>query len=202
MTETTSVGTFMPKGVTPPRGCCGLPVPGTDLCIISMDEEERRLPPGEQGELCIRGPNMMKGYWKRDDATAESTTREGYFRTGDVAFMDEAGFLYIVDRTKDMIICSGYNVYPRNIEEAIYEHPAIAEVSVIGVPDDYRGESPRAYVTIRNGHTAPTLDELQSFLKSRLGKHEMIHGLEVREELPKTPVGKLSKKELYAEVGR
>ena len=110
MTETTSVGTFMPEGLKPPAGCCGLPVPGTDLCIVSMDNEERRLPPGEQGELCIRGPNMMKGYWKREDATAESMTREGYFRSGDVAFMDEAGFLYIVDRTKDMIICSGYNV--------------------------------------------------------------------------------------------
>lgn len=202
MTETTTVGTFMPDGVEPPVGCCGLPVPGMDLCIISMDGEERRLPPGERGELCVRGPSLMKGYWKRQDATEESMTREGYFRTGDVAYMDEQGFLYIVDRTKDMIICSGYNVYPRNIEEAIYEHPAIAEVSVIGVPDEYRGQSPRAYVTIRQGETEPTLEELQAFLKTRLGRHEMIHGLEVREELPKTPVGKLSKKELYAEVGQ
>lgn len=127
-------------------------------------------------------------------------TANGYFRTGDVAWMDDKGFVYIVDRTKDMIICSGYNVYPRNIEEAIYEHPAVAEVSVIGVPDDYRGQSPRAYITLRDGQPEPTLDEMKAFLKPRLGKHEMIHSMEIRDELPKTQVGKLSKKELYAEV--
>ncbi len=199
MTETTTVGTFTPQGVTVPPGSCGVPVPGVDLRILSLDGEDE-LPAGERGELCIRGANLMKGYWKRDDATAESTTSTGFYRTGDVAYMDEKGFVYIVDRTKDMIICSGYNVYPRNIEEAIHEHPAVSEVSVIGVPDEYRGQSPRAYITIAPGKPEPTLKEMQDFLRSRLGKHEMIHGLEIRDELPKTPVGKLSKKELYAEV--
>ncbi|WP_328188312.1 AMP-binding protein [Marinobacter sp. OP 3.4] len=202
MTETTALGTFTPEGMPSPDGACGVPVPGIDLKIIAMDGSDREMPQGERGELCIAGPNVMTGYWKRDDATAESMTANGYFRTGDVAWMDDKGFVYIVDRTKDMIICSGYNVYPRNIEEAIYEHPAVAEVSVIGVPDDYRGQSPRAYITLREGQPEPTLDEMKAFLKPRLGKHEMIHGLEVRDELPKTPVGKLSKKELYAEVGR
>ncbi|WP_339805299.1 long-chain fatty acid--CoA ligase [uncultured Marinobacter sp.] len=202
MTETTAVGTFTPQGMTPPAGACGLPVPGVDLKILSLDGDEKEMPAGERGELCIAGPNVMKGYWKREDATAESTTSDGYFRTGDVAWMDDDGFVHIVDRTKDMIICSGYNVYPRNIEEAIYEHPSVAEVSVIGVPDEYRGQTPRAYVTLRPDAQDLTLEELKTFLKPRLGKHEMIHGLEIRDELPKTPVGKLSKKELYAEVGR
>ncbi|MFL1407304.1 long-chain-fatty-acid--CoA ligase [Marinobacter sp. M1N3S26] len=200
MTETSTVGTFTPQGMTAPAGSCGVAVPGVDLQILSMDGEETMQPPGERGELCIKGPNMMQGYWKRDDATAESMSSQGYFRTGDVAFMDEDGFIYIVDRTKDMIICSGYNVYPRNIEEAIYEHPAVSEVSVIGVPDSYRGQSPRAYVTIMDGMPHPTLQDMQTFLRSRLGKHEMIQSMEIRDELPKTPVGKLSKKELYAEV--
>ncbi|MFC4260288.1 long-chain fatty acid--CoA ligase [Marinobacter lacisalsi] len=200
MTETAALGTFSPEGMVSPDGACGLPVPGVDLKIIDLDGSDREMPQGERGELCIAGPNVMKGYWKRDDATAESMTANGYFRTGDVAWIDEKGFVYIVDRTKDMIICSGYNVYPRNIEEAIYEHPAVAEVSVIGVPDDYRGQSPRAYITLRDGQPEPTLDEMKAFLKPRLGKHEMIHSMEIRDELPKTQVGKLSKKELYAEV--
>jgi len=116
--------------------------------------------------------------------------------------MDENGFLFIVDRTKDMIICSGYNVYPRNIEEAIHEHSAVSEVSVIGVPDDYRGQSPRAYITLAQGQPEPTLEEMQAFLRSRLGKHEMVQSMETRTDLPKTSVGKLSKKELYAEVNK
>lgn len=200
MTETASIGTFTPQGMVPPAGSCGVAVPGADLRILSLDDGETEVPRGERGELCIKGPHMMNGYWKRDDATEESTTAEGYYRTGDVAYMDDAGFIYIVDRTKDMIICSGYNVYPRNIEEAIYEHPAVSEVSVIGVPDSYRGQSPRAYITLTGNAPEPTLEELQAFLRSRLGKHEMIQSMEIRDELPKTPVGKLSKKELYAEV--
>lgn len=199
MTETASIGTFTPEGLTPPPGSCGIAVPGVDLRILSLEGEDE-LPAGERGELCCKGPHMMSGYWKRDDATEESTTSDGYYRTGDIAYMDENGFLFIVDRTKDMIICSGYNVYPRNIEEAIHEHPSVSEVSVIGVPDEYRGQSPRAYITLVPGQPEPSLEEMQDFLRSRLSKAEMIHGIEVRTELPKTPVGKLSKKELYAEV--
>jgi len=126
-------------------------------------------------------------------------TADGFFRTGDVAIMDDDGFVFIVDRTKDMILCGGYNVYPRNIEEAIYLHPDVAEVSVIGIPDAYRGQSPKAFVKLKDGAPPLTLDALKRFLADKLGKHEMVQALELRPELPKTPVGKLSKKELYAQ---
>ncbi len=125
-------------------------------------------------------------------------TADGFFRTGDVAYMDEDGFVFIVDRTKDMLLCGGFNVYPRNIEEAIYQHPSVEEVSVIGVPDDYRGETPKAFVKLRAGAQRPTFEEMKAFLKDRLGKHEMIGAMEIRDELPKTPVGKISKKDLRA----
>jgi long-chain acyl-CoA synthetase len=167
--------------------------------FISVDDPEQTVAQGERGELCIKGPNVMKGYWNKPEATAESMTSDGFFRTGDVGYMDQDGYIYIVDRTKDMILCSGYNVYPRMVEEAIYEHPSVSEVSVIGVPDAYRGQSPKAFVTLKKDAAGFTLEELQAFLKSRLGKHEMVQALEIREALPKTPVGKLSKKELYAE---
>jgi long-chain acyl-CoA synthetase len=112
--------------------------------------------------------------------------------------MDEDGFLYIVDRTKDMLICGGFNVYPRNIEEAIYQHPSVAEASVIGVPDAYRGEIPKAFVKLKSGAAPLTLEDMKAFLKERLGKHEMIGAMEIRDELPKTAVGKISKKDLRA----
>ena len=106
---------------------------------------------GERGEICVKGPNVTKGYWKKPEATANSMTADGFFRTGDVGVMDEDGFVYIVDRTKDMLLCGGFNVYPRNIEEAIYQHPSVEEVSVIGIPDDYRGETPKAFVKLKAG---------------------------------------------------
>jgi long-chain acyl-CoA synthetase len=138
----------------------------------------------------------MKGYWKQADATKETMTKDGFLRTGDVGYMDEDGYVFIVDRTKDMLLCGGFNVYPRIIEEAIYQHPSIEEVIVIGIHDDYRGQSPKAFVKLKAGVPSLTLEELKAFLKDRLGKHEMIGALEIRGELPKTPVGKISKKDL------
>ena len=129
-------------------------------------------------------------------------TADGFLRTGDVAIMAEDGFITIVDRTKDMILCAGFNVYPRNVEAAIYEHAAVAEVAVIGVHDDYSGQVPKAFVTLKPGAATFTLDELKAFLKDRLGKQEMVRALEIRAELPKTAVGKLSKKDLYDEEQR
>jgi len=199
MTETSPTGTFTPTHAPARPGSCGLPTVGVTIKFASVDHPGRYVPLGERGELCISGPNVMKGYWNKPEATAEAMTPDGFFRTGDVGYMDQDGYVYIVDRTKDMILCSGYNVYPRVVEEAIYEHPSVSEVSVIGVPDEYRGQSPKAFVTLKKGAAAFTLEELQEFLKSRLGRHEMVHALELRAELPKTPVGKLSKKELYAE---
>ncbi len=153
--------------------------------------------PGERGELCVKGPQVMRGYWKRPEETANQFAGD-YLRTGDVAIMDENGFFQIVDRIKDLIICSGYNVYPRRVEEAIYEHPAVEEVTVIGIPDTYRGEAPKAFIKLRAGHTA-TADDIQKHLAVKLSKIEWPAAIEFRDSLPKTMIGKLSKKELKAE---
>jgi long-chain acyl-CoA synthetase len=199
MTETSPTGTFTPVYGKRKAGSCGLPMPRIVIKMLDIADPTRYVPLGERGEMCISGPNVMKGYWNNPEATAAALTSDGLMRTGDVAWMDAAGFITIVDRTKDMILCSGFNVYPRNLEEAIYEHPAVAEVTVIGIHDEYRGQSPKAFVKLKPGAAAFTLAELQAFLKSRLGKHEMVQALDIRAELPKTPVGKLSKKELYEE---
>jgi long-chain acyl-CoA synthetase len=196
MTETSPVGTFNPRDGVRRRGSCGVPYPGTEMKFIDVADPEREVKLGERGEICVKGPNIMKGYWKKPEATANSMTADGFFRTGDVGYMDEDGYVYIVDRTKDMLLCGGFNVYPRNIEEAIYQHPSVEEVSVIGIPDDYRGETPKAFVKLKAGATPVTLEDMKAFLKDRLGKHEMIGAMEIRAELPKTPVGKISKKDL------
>jgi long-chain acyl-CoA synthetase len=155
---------------------------------------------GARGEICVTGPNVMARYWNNPEATRASMTEDGFFRTGDVGYLDDKGYVYIVDRTKDMILCGGFNVYPRTVEEAIYEHPDVEEVSVIGVNDAYRGQSPMAFIRLRADASPLTLAALKAFLSTRLGKHEMVQALELRDELPKTPVGKLSKKELYDQM--
>jgi long-chain acyl-CoA synthetase len=198
MSETSPTGTFTPRHGAVKPGSCGIPLPGITLKFVDIADPQREAAPGAPGELCIRGPNVMKGYWKKPDATREAMTSDGFFRTGDVGYMDEDGYVYIVDRTKDMLIVGGFNVYPRNIEEAIYQHPSVEEASVIGIPDPYRGETPKAFVKLKAGAPLLTLEDLKVFLKDRLGKHEMISALEIRAELPKTAVGKISKKDLRA----
>jgi long-chain acyl-CoA synthetase len=202
MTETSPTGTFTPAFGMRKAGSCGMPIPNIELKFESLTEPGKEAAPGEPGELCIRGPNVMKGYWKNPEATARSLTADGFFRSGDVARMDEDGFVFIVDRTKDMLLCGGYNVYPRVIEEAIYEHPSVEEACVIGIPDAYRGQSPKAFVKLKRDAAALSLDDLKAFLKDRVGKHEMITALEVRSDLPKSPVGKLLKRELVDEEAR
>ena len=202
MTETSPVGTFTPIVGMRKDGSCGMPVPGAMIKLLSVDDPTKEVKLGEKGEIAIKGPNVMKGYWKKPEATAAQMTADGFFRTGDVAYMDDDGFIFIVDRCKDMILCGGFNVYPRVIEEAVYEHPSVSEAIVIGVHDAYRGQSPKAFVKLKPGAAPFTLDDLKVFLKDRLGKHEMVQALEIRAELPKTPVGKLSKKELYEEESR
>ncbi len=152
---------------------------------------------GEKGEICARGPQVMKGYWNRPGAT-EETFVDGALRTGDIGYLDKDGYLFIVDRMKDLILCSGYNVYPRVIEDAAYEHPAVKEAVAIGIPDDYRGEAPKLFIALHEGEDldAATLHE---FLKMRLSPIEMPDAYEFRDELPKTLVGKLEKKQLVAE---
>ena len=202
MTETSPTGTFTPAHGLRKAGSCGMPIPNIELKFESLTEPGQEAAPGEPGELCIRGPNVMKGYWKNPEATAKAMTADGFFRSGDVARMDEDGFVFIVDRTKDMLLCGGYNVYPRVIEEAIYEHPSVEEVCVIGIPDEYRGQSPKAFIKLKKDAPALTLDELKAFLRSRIGKHEMVAEMEVRAELPKSPVGTLLKKDLVDEEAR
>ena len=167
------------------------------MSLRDLGDPSKEVPLGEKGEICIAGPQVMKGYWRKPAETAATFVGE-FFRTGDVAYMDSDGFTFIVDRIKDLILCSGFNVYPRRIEEAIYEHPAVEEVTVIGVPDPYRGEAPKAFVKLRVDHHA-TAEEIMEFLKPRISKIELPAKIEFREELPKTLIGKLSKKELKAE---
>jgi long-chain acyl-CoA synthetase len=198
MTETSPAGTAMPREWTGKAGSVGLPLPGIDMDIVALDDPRRKLGPGEKGEIRVRGPNVTRGYWNAPDETAAAFV-DGYLLTGDIGYMDEDGYFYLVDRKKDMIISGGFNVYPRNIEEAIYEHPSVAEVSVIGVPDSYRGEAAKAFVQLKPGAKSFTLDELRVFLADKVGRHEMPAHVEFRDALPKTAVGKLSKKELIEE---
>jgi long-chain acyl-CoA synthetase len=195
MTETSPAGTAMPREWAGKAGSVGLPLPGILMDIVALDDSRRRLKPGEKGEIRIKGPNVTKGYWNAPAETAAAFV-DGYLLTGDIGCMDEDGYFYLVDRKKDMIISGGFNVYPRTIEEAIYEHLGVAEVVVIGVPDPYRGEAAKAFVQLKAGAQPFTLDELRAFLADKLGRHEMPAHLEFRDTLPKTAVGKLSKKEL------
>ncbi len=179
------------------EGSIGRALPATEIRIRGLKGLRREVAVGESGELCVRGPQVMAGYWKRPEETAQ-VLRGGYLRTGDVGYRDEDGYYFLVDRLKDLILCNGYNVYPRIVEDAIYQHPTVAEVTVIGVPDDYRGEVPKAFVRLRPG-TAVSEDDLRRFLADKLSPIERPRYIEFRDELPKTMIGKLSKKELVAE---
>jgi long-chain acyl-CoA synthetase len=178
-------------------GSFGVPMPQTTIEILSLDDRTTVLPAGERGEICLSGPQIMKGYWKQDDETALAL-RNGRLHTGDIGYLDEEGFGFLVDRLKEMIICSGYKIYPRMVEEALYQHPAIAEAAVCGVPDDYRGETVKAFIVCRDGETVSE-DELKLFLKDRVSKIEMPKRIEFRTTLPKSGVGKILKKELLRE---
>src|SRR5882762_8284012 len=195
MTETCSPGTGHPKEGPEKPGSIGLMLPGIELDVVSLEDSKQVLPVGEVGEIRIRGPNVTKGYWNRPAETAEAFVGDR-FLTGDIGYMDNDGYFYLVDRKKDMIISGGFNVYPQMIEQAIYEHPAVQEVIVIGIPDDYRGEAAKAFVKLRNGAVPFTLEELKAFLTGKLGKHEIPTALDFVDELPRTSVGKLSRHEL------
>ena len=199
MSETSPAGTNLPRGWPHKAGTIGIPLPGCFLRVVDLADPARELPQGETGELAIRGNNVTSGYWNRPEET-EASFADGWFLTGDIGFMDEDGFFIIVDRKKDMIISGGFNVYPQMIEQAIYTHPDVEEALVIGVPDGYRGESAKAFVKLRDGAPDLTLEALQDHLKERLGPHEMPRALEIRDSLPRTPVGKLSKIELKREA--
>jgi long-chain acyl-CoA synthetase len=195
MTETCSPGTGHPVEGPEKPGSIGLMLPGIEMDVVALDDPKRVLAPGEVGEIRIKGPNVTQGYWNRPAETAEAFVGDR-FLTGDIGYMDADGYFFLVDRKKDMIISGGFNVYPQMIEQAIYEHPAVQEVIVIGIPDEYRGEAAKAFVKLKNGAGPFTLDDLRAFLAGKLGKHELPTALDFVDELPRTAVGKLSRHEL------
>ncbi len=178
-------------------GSVGLPLPGTVIEIVSLEDPQKLVGPGEPGEICVAGPQIMAGYANRAQENVDAF-RGGRFHTGDVGLLDADGYLYIVDRIKDLILSSGFNVYPRQVEDAILEHPAVAEAAVRGVPDAHRGEVVKAYVRLREG-AALGAAELREFLNDRLAPFEMPRRIEFRASLPRTFLGKISKKDLETE---
>jgi long-chain acyl-CoA synthetase len=174
----------------------GLPWPDTDCKIVSVETGEE-LAPGEIGELYVRGPQVMQGYWNRSEET-DQVLRDDWLATGDMAKMDEDGYFYLVDRRKDIIIASGYNIYPREIEEVLYEHPAVAEAVVIGVADPYRGETPKAYIVQKPGMSV-TSEELDQHCRANLASFKVPRIYEFREELPKSAIGKILRRVLQEE---
>jgi long-chain acyl-CoA synthetase len=197
LTESSPVVCSNPyEGLNKP-GTVGQPIPGTHVKLVDREDPTRPPPPGEPGELVFAGPQIMKGYWRRPDADKEVFI-DGWLRTGDVGLIDEDGYVKIVDRLKDMIAVGGFKVFPSQVEEVLYHHPAVKEALVIGIPDAYRGECPKAFVTLQEGAEIDG-EGLKAWLNPQLGKHEKVCALEVRLNLPKTLVGKLSRKELVAE---
>ncbi|MEG0438142.1 MAG: long-chain fatty acid--CoA ligase [Solibacillus sp.] len=200
LTESNSVAvrTFM-KG-NRKLGSVGLPVPNMDLKIVDVETGEEEMPVGESGEILLKSPQNMKGYWKNPEETAR-TIRDGWLHTGDIGVVDEDGFLYIVGRKKEMIIAGGYNIYPKEIDEVLYAHPAIAEVCVFGIPDVYRGETVRAAVVLKENHTL-TEEEIINWCRERLAKYKVPRQVEFREQLPKTTVGKILRRTLLEEYNQ
>jgi long-chain acyl-CoA synthetase len=192
LSETSPVASFNHPGRERKPGSIGTPIRGVQMRV--MDNSDREVPQGEVGEIVIRGPNLMTGYWRRPDATAEAI-REGWFHTGDLARVDEDGYFYIVDRKKDMIIRGGYNVYPREIEEVLYEHPAIAEAAVIGLPHPALGEEVAAAVALKPGATV-SAEELRDFVKAQVAAYKYPRHVWIVEVLPKGPTGKIQKRDI------
>ncbi|MER1957813.1 MAG: long-chain-fatty-acid--CoA ligase [Solibacillus sp.] len=196
LTETSPVTHANPIWDNRINGSIGLPWPNTDSVILRSGESEI-LPPGEVGEIAIKGPQVMKGYWNRPEDTA-MTFNDGWFLTGDLGYMDENGYFYVVDRKKDMIIAGGFNIYPREVEEILYEHEAIQECVVAGIPDPYRGETVKAYIVLKEGKTV-TEKELNEFCRQNLAAYKVPRFYDFRKELPKTAVGKILRRTLVDE---
>jgi long-chain acyl-CoA synthetase len=200
LTETSPVAVANPlSGVRKP-GHIGIPLPDTDCKIVSLEEPDRAVGQGESGELCLRGPQVMLGYWNRPDETANSI-RDGWFHTGDVAVMDEQGYFKIVDRLKDMVLVSGFNVYPTEIEAVLYHHPKILKACVVGVPDEKTGEAIKAFIVLREGETA-TAEEISQWCRDPaqgLTGYRVPKQIEFRESLPETMIGKVLRRVLQEE---
>ncbi|WP_216828874.1 long-chain-fatty-acid--CoA ligase [Alkalihalobacterium elongatum] len=196
LTETSPVAIATPIWGKRKEGSIGIPWPDTEAAVLSAETGEIA-GPGEVGEIMVRGPQVMKGYWNRPEATA-STFKEDWFLTGDMGYMDEDGYFYVVDRKKDMIIAGGFNIYPREIEEVLYEHEKIQEAVVIGVPDPYRGETVKAFVVLKEGASL-TEEELDKYCREHLAAYKVPKLYEFRKELPKTLIGKILRRVLVDE---
>ena len=198
LTETNSPSHAVPLGrrapVDPNSGALSVGVPVYNTVVRILGEDGEELPPGEVGEIATSGPQVVPGYWGKPEATAESLPG-GELRTGDVGFMDEQGWFYLVDRKKDMINAAGYKVWPREVEDVLYGHPAVREAAVVGVPDEYRGESVKAFVSLKPGSSV-TPEEVIAFAKERMAAYKYPRTVEVVEELPKTTTGKILRREL------
>ncbi|WP_434728710.1 long-chain-fatty-acid--CoA ligase FadD2 [Pseudomonas soli] len=192
LTETSPAASTNPYGQLARLGTVGIPVPGTGFKVIDDDGHEQPL--GERGELCIKGPQVMKGYWQQPEATAQVLDSEGWLKTGDIAIIDPDGYTRIVDRKKDMIIVSGFNVYPNEIEDVVMGHPQVASCAVIGVPDERTGEAVKLFVVPRAGGVS--VDELKAFCKSNFTGYKVPKHIVLRDSLPMTPVGKILRREL------
>jgi long-chain acyl-CoA synthetase len=187
LSETSPTASFNRSRTDRRVGSIGTPIDGVEMAVVDATDGV--------GEIVIRGHNIMKGYWNRPDATAEAIDADGWFHSGDLGRVDEDGFFYIVDRKKDMIIRGGYNVYPRELEEVLYEHPAVREVAVVGIPDDHLGEEVGAAVALKPGGQA-TVQELRDYVKDRLAAYKYPRVVWLVDELPKGPTGKILKREI------
>jgi long-chain acyl-CoA synthetase len=197
LSETTPVASCNPLGGERKIGSIGIPVSDTDFRLVDQDTGTKDVPKGEAGEIIIKGPQVMKGYWNRPEETKNSL-RDGWLFTGDVAKMDEDGYFFIVDRKKDMIISSGFNIFPREVEEILYEHPKVLEAAVIGIKDERAGERVKAFVVLKEGQTS-TSEEIVAFCKEKLTAYKVPKQIEFRKELPKTNVGKVLRRVLREE---
>jgi long-chain acyl-CoA synthetase len=193
LSETSPVASFNHPGKERKAGSIGTPIAGVEMQVC--DDDGNEVPQGEVGEIVIRGHNVMKGYWQRPEATGEAITGDGWFRSGDMAKMDEDGYFFIVDRKKDLIIRGGYNVYPREVEEVLYEHPAIQEAAVVGLPDESLGEEVGAAVVLKKGETLDAAD-LKAYVKEQVAAYKYPRKVWFVEELPKGPTGKILKREI------
>jgi long-chain acyl-CoA synthetase len=182
-------------------GSGGVPVSDTDCRIVDVDTGTEEMPMGKSGEILLKGPQVTQGYYNRADETA-ATIRDGWLHTGDIGYMDDEGYLFIVDRKKDMIIAGGYNIYPRDIDEILYEHPKIQEACAVGIPHEYRGETVKAFVVVRSGESLSP-EELDAYCREKLAAYKVPKLYEFRDELPKSAIGKVLRRELREqELGR
>jgi len=196
LSESTGMGSFNQPDRERKPGSIGVPIGGTEFRLV--DEKDEDVPAGERGEVIMRGPFVMSGYWGREEATA-SAMKGGWFHTGDIATVDDDGYYFIVDRKKDLIIRGGYNVYPREVEEAIYEHPAVREVAVVGLPHEELGQEVGAAISLKPGMEA-TPDEIKAFAKERVAAYKYPRQIWIVDELPKGPTGKILKREIEVPV--